>query len=143
MIVSDHSPCPPALKQRDSGSFAKAWGGIASLQHGLSVVWNGARSRGVPFERVATWMSENPARLVGLWGRKGAIAPGFDADLVLWHPQAEHTIAAAELLQRHPISPYLGATLPGAVEATYLRGTLISERGRIVGQPSGALLRRT
>ncbi|MBI2796083.1 MAG: allantoinase AllB [Gemmatimonadetes bacterium] len=142
MVVSDHSPCPPALKRLDTGSFAEAWGGIASLQHGLAIVWNGARARGAPVERLAGWMSEQPARLAGLWGRKGAIAPGFDADLVLWNPDGEHTVAAGDLLQRHPVSPYVGATLPGVVEATYLRGSLIYGEGRIMGEPRGELLRR-
>ena len=143
LVVSDHSPCVPALKRLETGSFADAWGGIASLQHGLSIVWSGARARALGVQHVVRWMSENPARLAGLWTRKGAIAPGFDADFVLWHPDEEHTIAAAELQQRHHISPYVGVRLPGVVEATYLRGTLVYQRGAIMGPPSGQRLART
>ena len=142
-VVSDHSPCPPALKRLDTGSFADAWGGIASLQHGLSVVWNGAHARGCTVHQLVTWMSEHPAKLAGVWPRKGAIAPGFDADFVLWHPEQEHTVVASELQQRHHVTPYLGARLPGVVEATYLRGTLVYQRGVIMGPPSGQRLART
>lgn len=141
-VVSDHSPCPPEMKQRESGSFAHAWGGISSLQLGLSIVWNGMRARGIPLERLARWMSAHPARLAGLSHRKGALAPGHDADLVVWHPEREFTVRAESLLHRHALTPYLGARLPGVVEATYLRGECIYERGAVGASPRGTLLSR-
>ncbi|HKG93808.1 MAG TPA: allantoinase AllB [Gemmatimonadaceae bacterium] len=128
MIVSDHSPCPPAMKGREAGDFFAAWGGIASLQLGLSVVWTEMRARGIPVERVARWMSEAPARLVGLGERKGRIAAGFDADFVLFDPDAERVVDPAALLHRHPVTPYAGRRLFGSVEATYLRGSLAYDR---------------
>ena len=141
MIVSDHSPCPPSMKQRESGDFFAAWGGIASLQLGPSVVWQGMRARGLPFECLARWMSDAPARLAGLEGRKGRIAPGYDADLVLWDPDAEWTVEAERLLHRHKLTPYLGRRLPGVVEATYVRGELAYDRrGGPVGVPGGQLI---
>jgi allantoinase len=142
MVVSDHSPCPPALKHLDTGDFSMAWGGIASLQHGLSVVWNGMRQRQLDIERLAAWMSAAPARLAGLSHQKGSIAAGRDADFVVWHPDREFTVRAESLQQRHAITPYLGARLPGVVEATYLRGTKIHERGAIVAPLRGRLLAR-
>lgn len=128
MIVSDHSPCPPAMKRRDVGDFFVAWGGIASLQLGASVVWTAMRERGIPIDRLAHWMSDAPARLAGLDSRKGRIGEGSDADFVLFDPDAELTVTREMLLHRHPLTPYLGARLRGVVEATYVRGALAFDR---------------
>lgn len=141
-VVSDHSPCPPAMKQRESGDFMAAWGGIASLQHGLPVVWTGMRARGLPLERLAEWMSAAPARLLGLAHRKGRIAPGHDADFVVWTPEQEFTVRAEALLQRHPLTPYLGVRLFGVVNATYVRGRRVFTRGLGVEGVHGQLLHR-
>lgn len=142
MIVSDHSPCPPAMKRGESGDFAAAWGGIASLQVGLSVVWNGMRARGIPLERMAQWMSATPAHLAHLSHRKGAIAKGRDADLVVWRPEEEFTLRPERLLQRHVMTPYLGARLPGVVQATYLRGERIYQPSGVGAAARGTLLAR-
>ena len=85
-VVSDHSPSPPELKFLDEGDFSKAWGGIASLQLGLSVVWTLAQRRGCSITDVSRWMSTNPAQFVGLGDTKGVISPGYDADLVVFDP---------------------------------------------------------
>ncbi|MDQ3521687.1 MAG: amidohydrolase family protein, partial [Gemmatimonadota bacterium] len=140
MIVSDHSPCPPAMKALDTGSFMQAWGGIASLQLGLSVIWAGARTRDYTFQHLAEWMSRAPARLAGLKGCKGAIAPGCDADLVIWDPDVEYQVDAGMLHHRHKLSPYLGQLLPGVVRAPYLRGQRVYERGRFPSGPTGRVL---
>ena len=128
MIVSDHSPCPPILKRRDVGDFFVAWGGIASLQLGSAVVWTAMRNRGLPIERLVEWMSAAPAALAGLETRKGAIAPGYDADLVLFDPDGVVDVRADMLLHRHAMTPYLGASLRGTVEATYVRGKRAYDR---------------
>ena len=128
MIVSDHSPCPPILKRRDAGDFFVAWGGIASLQLGASVVWTAMRERGLTIQRLAQWMGQGPARLVGLEGRKGQIKAGCDADLVLFDPDTDFLVRSDALLHRHPVTPYLDARLRGAVEATYVRGALAYDR---------------
>ena len=128
MIVSDHSPCLPSMKQRDSGDFFAAWGGIASLQLGLSIVWTAMRERGLPMERLVRWMCEAPANLVGLEGSKGRLTPGCDADLVLFDPDAAWTVDGARLFHRHPVTPYHGMRLVGRVESTYLRGRLAYDR---------------
>jgi allantoinase len=144
MIVSDHSPCPPILKRRDVGDFFVAWGGIASLQLGSSVVWTAMCERGLPFERLVHWMSEAPALLAGLDARKGRIAPGYDADLVIFDPDDTFTVRADALLHRHPVTPYLGARLRGAVHATYVRGTLAYDRRTgPAATPRGQLLLHT
>ena len=124
LVASDHSPCPPNMK-RTHGDFFSAWGGIASLQLSLSAVWTGARSRGVPPERLAHWMSAAPARLAGLGAKKGAIAEGYDADIVVWDPDARFVVDPAKLFHRHPVTPYAGRELYGVVRATYVGGRLV------------------
>jgi allantoinase len=141
-VVSDHSPAPPAMKLREEGDFLRAWGGIASLQLRLSAIWTGARVRGYPPERLAAWLCTGPARLAGLAGRKGAIAAGHDADLVLWHPEKEFVVSETFLRHRHAITPWLGRRLAGVVEATYLRGERVYARGAADPPPRGRLLTR-
>jgi allantoinase len=140
MVVSDHSPSPPELKRRDTGNFARAWGGISSLGLALPVVWTEARRRGHSLSDVARWMSLAPARLARLESCKGAIAPGQDADLVVFDPEAEWTVVPEDLRHRHKLSPYAGRRLSGVVEATYLKGEKIWENGRDIGGPAGELL---
>jgi allantoinase len=128
LIASDHSPCPPAMKRLDTGDFMAAWGGIASLEIGLAAVWTEARRRGFGPLDVTRWMSERPARLAGIGRTKGRIAPGYDADLVAWDPDAEWTVDPERLFQRHPVTPYARRTLAGVVERTWLRGVVVHER---------------
>jgi allantoinase len=134
-VVSDHSPCTAELKRRGGGDFAQAWGGIASLQLGLSAVWTGARLRGHALADVARWMAEAPARRVGL-DRKGRILVGADADLVRFAPDERFTVDASRLHHRNPGSAYDGRELVGAVRQTWLRGVPTD------GEPRGRLLRR-
>ena len=143
-VVTDHSPSSLDLKCVDSGNFMKAWGGISSLEIGLSAVWTAARARGHTPVDVARWMSEAPAKLVGLYGKKGAIAKGFDADICVWDDTSVRTIDVQTLQHRHKISPYDKKDLFGVVHATYLRGTPIYlkteasqslRRGRILLRP--------
>jgi allantoinase len=140
LIATDHSPAPPSLKHLEDGDFVRAWGGIASLQIGLAVVWTGAVSRGVPIERVVTWMSAAPARLAGLDGTKGSIAVGHDADLVIWDPDAEAIVDAATLCHHHSITPYDGRRLRGRVRTTILRGDVIFDAEACVGAPRGRII---
>ena len=127
LIASDHSPCPPEMKETE-GDFFSAWGGIASLQLSLSAVWTGARARRVKPERIAQWMSVAPARLAGLQSRKGALAAGYDADIVVWDPEARFVVDPTELLHRHKVTPYAGRELFGMVSATYVAGRRIFGR---------------
>jgi allantoinase len=133
-VVTDHSPCTPELKR---GDFATAWGGVSSLQLGLSAVWTAARARGHGLEDVVRWMAEGPAALAGLSGRKGRIAPGADADLVAFDDTAAFTVDPAGLRHRNPVTPYAGRTLTGTVLATWLRGQIVDPEG---DAPRGELL---
>lgn len=140
LVASDHSPAPPALKHLDDGDFLAAWGGIASLQLALPVMWTGANQRGIPFERLAEWMCARPAKLAGLAQRKGTIAPGQDADLVIVDPDREFTVDPSRLYHRHAITPYDGARLLGVVETTMLRGEIVYDNGTCTGSPAGRLI---
>jgi len=142
MIVSDHSPCPPELKLSDSGDFMRAWGGIASLELRLPVMWTAARQRGFSLEHLTEWLCRGPARLVGLERRKGAIQVGADADFVVWNPEASFRVDAAKLHHRHKLTPYAGQVLNGLVEATFVRGEKVYDRGEFPAGPVGALLLR-
>jgi allantoinase len=141
-VVSDHSPSPPAMKCRNSGDLFRAWGGIASLQLGLPVMWTKFRGRNYSFHHIVRWMSRGPARLAGLEGHKGAIAAGYDADIVIWNPEKRFIVRPKMLHHRHKLTPYANHALRGVVEATFLRGEMIYDRGRFLGTPRGALLRR-
>jgi len=140
MVVSDHSPAPTTMKVRTSCDFTHAWAGISSLQLSLPATWTGAVARQYSLEQVTDWMCRIPARLAGL-DRKGAIEPGYDADLVVFDPDAEFTVEA-EALHDGRQTPYVGSHLRGVVERTYLRGHRIYERGRAFEKPAGRALAR-
>jgi allantoinase len=146
MVTTDHSPCPPAMKRRDEGRWDLAWGGIASLGLALPVMWTALERRGTGskagMEQLAAWMAAAPARLAGLTGRKGALAAGADADLVVFDPDAAWTVAADHLHFRHKFSPYLGAELHGRVLETWLRGEQVFGRDGFAGLPRGKELVR-
>ena len=140
LVATDHSPAPRTLKHVDDGDFVAAWGGIASLQLGLSAVWTGAHARGQSPLALSRWLAEAPARLAGLYPVKGVIAPGADADLVVWDPDAESTIDAAALYHRHAITPYHDCRLRGRVVTTIMRGNVIYAESTLIGPALGRLL---
>jgi allantoinase len=148
LIVSDHSPATSELKQLDTGDFGVAWGGIASLQLGLSIIWSEARQRGYELTDVTRWMAAAPARLVGLdradGGQppKGAIAVGHSADLVVFAPEETFLVDPARLEHRNPISPYATDRLQGVIRQTWLRGELVYA-GADSTEPSAARFTRT
>ncbi|CAN5465408.1 allantoinase AllB [soil metagenome] len=119
MIVSDHSPCAPQYK--GSGDFGVAFGGISSLQLGLRAVWTQALRQGMDLADVCRWMAERPAALAGLTDR-GRIAVGARADFVVFDPAARNRVDATQLHHRHPVTPYDGLELQGAVLQTWLAG---------------------
>ena len=137
MVVTDHSPCPPAMKRLEEGNFKAAWGGIASLSVALPLMWTEANRRGFGLAEIAKWMAERPAQLAGCDGRKGKIAAGFDADFAVCDPEAEFAVTEERLHYRHRVSPYLGEKLRGVVKATYLRGEAVFEEGEFLGEARG------
>jgi allantoinase len=156
LVATDHSPAPASLKC--GGDFRRAWGGIASLELSVAAIWTTVRGwsppsashpyefaptfvpwRDInPLERVGRWMSAAPAALAGL-SRKGRIAPGCDADLIVFDPDAEWTVDPARMQQRHKVTPYAGRHLCGAVRTTFVRGVRVWDEGRIVTSGAGRL----
>ncbi|KAF3835736.1 hypothetical protein F7725_028294 [Dissostichus mawsoni] len=119
MVVSDHSPCTPDLKKLERGDFTEAWGGISSLQFGLPLFWSSASKRGFQLSDVVRLLSRNTAQLSRLDNQKGSLAPGYDADLVIWDPERE---------------------FEGVVCATLVRGQLVYREGCFCPEPLGKLL---
>jgi allantoinase len=141
LVVTDHSPCPPSMKQLESGSFKSAWGGIVSLSVALPLMWTDAGARGFTLRDIARWMAEGPAKLAGCDASKGKLGAGKDADFVVFDPEAEFVVTPERLHYRHPVSAYLGEMLRGVVKATYLRGKPVYAEGKFPGEPSGKELR--
>lgn len=141
MVVSDHSPCTPQLKKLDEGDFLGAWGGISSLQLGLSVLYTHVRERKLSLGRMCQWNCRAPAALAGLSGFKGQLDVGFDADVVLWDDRASFTVDGAALKHRHKVTPYAGQTLFGVVHATFVGGREAYDRALgLAARPHGRFL---
>jgi len=143
MVVSDHSPCPPGMKLRETGDFLAAWGGISSLQLRLPIAWTEARRRGFSIKDLARWLCSAPSSLVGLARRKGVIETGHDADFVIWNPEKQFRVEPNALHHRHKLTPYHDRILQGVVEKTFLRGRKIYDAGEFLGEPHGILLTQT
>jgi allantoinase len=137
MIVTDHSPCPPAMKRLDSGRFDLAWGGIASISLAASIIHTECFRRGFTLDDIVRWMSSAPAALAGISHRAGALEVGRDANFVIFDTDAEFIVTPDKLHYRHAISPFLNKTLRGAVKATYLRGETVYREGSFAPKPSG------
>ena len=143
LVGSDHSPCPPELKLLSAGDFSKAWGGVAGLQLTLPAAWTNLKDAGITLEALAQRLSSRPAEMLGLGKRKGKIAAGFDADLVVWNPEESLHVDGTQLFHRHDVTPYDGVELYGAVKTTYVRGHRVFDCGELVSdQPLGRLISR-
>ncbi|MBY9079470.1 allantoinase AllB [Paenibacillus sp. HN-1] len=136
-VTSDHSPCPPELKNHSN--MFRAWGGISGVQNTMELlVDEGHLKRGIPLPQIGRLLAEAPARRFGLYPDKGSIRIGADADLALLDLNRSYTLAAGDLLQRHKHSPYLNRTIGCKVKRTLLRGRVIySEAAGIVGDSAG------
>lgn len=139
-VITDHSPCLPALKLAESGDFDAAWGGIASLQLGLPAVWTEGSKRGATLLQLFRWMSQAPAEFAGLAGKKGRIASGYDADFLVFGPDEALLVEPERLFFRHKVSPYLGQRLLGRVHSTVLRGECVYDGEQHPGPARGAHL---
>ena len=117
-----------------------AWGGISALQFSLPVMWTNFRARGFGLNDLVRLMSEAPAKLAGLDDRKGKLAPGFDADLVVWDPDATFTVNPELVYHRHKLTPYSGREVYGRVAAVYVRGEPVYDRGVFASEPAGQLI---
>jgi len=141
-VATDHSPAPPDLKQMESGDFTTAWGGIASLQLALPVLWTAASKRGASLNDLVRWLSENPAKLIGLSQRKGRIAVGYDADLLVLSPDKTFEVSAEMMHHKHKVSPYICQELRGVVEQTFLKGRQVYQNPQFTQLNQGEILTR-
>jgi len=141
-VVTDHSPATPDLKKIESGNFKEAWGGIASIQFSLPVVWTAAKKRGFTLNQIVALMSTHVATFIGLEQSKGKIQKGYDADLVVWNPEQNFSVKTSDIQYRHKISPYVGQELSGVVKQTYLGGKKVYENGNFIPLPQGKIIRR-
>jgi len=139
-ITSDHSPCTPELKNLEAGDFEKAWGGISSIQFTLPVIWTECKARGFSIDQLINWMSAAPAKFIGKDQQKGQISPGFDADLVCWNPDEKYIIQKEAIHHKNKLTPYEGESLYGVVNATFLRGQKVYEKGEFLGNPTGKII---
>ena len=138
IISSNHSPVPASMKTDEN--FFAAWSGISSCQSTLSLLLSeGYHKRHVPLALIAAATGASVARRFRL-PQKGKLVPGAEADFALVDLQQSYILTANQLFYRHPQSPYLGRALRGKVVQTFLRGTLIYDRGQIVSEPNGRLL---
>ncbi|KAK6337929.1 hypothetical protein TWF696_001405 [Orbilia brochopaga] len=124
-VVSDHSPCTPDLKLVGDGDLFKAWGGISTVGLGLSVLWTEGKKRGVDLCQISKWTSEETARQVGLLGRKGKLAAGYDADICVFDPESSFRVTKSEMQFKNKLTPYEDKVLDGIVCETWLRGKKI------------------
>lgn len=129
-VVSDHSPCTPDLKQPGEMNFMEAWGGIASVQFGLSLFWTEGSDRGFTLQDVVKYLCIGPALQASLLHRKAALKVGYDADFVIWNPNETFKIDESMIYHKNKITPYIGKTLRGKVHKTVLRGKVIFEDGK-------------
>lgn len=142
LVVSDHSPCTPDLKFLEAGDLKKAWGGISSLQFRLPAVWTEAQKRGFNLNDIVDWLCKNPAQFLGMANRKGSLAAGFDADIVIWDPRKKFKLSPDSIEHKHKVTPYEGRELQGMVHRTYLQGEVIYGDGKVSENPSGKILVR-
>ncbi|KAI5793733.1 hypothetical protein DFH27DRAFT_595749 [Peziza echinospora] len=141
-VVSDHSPCTPGLKMLDKGDFFQAWGGISTVGLGLSVLWTEGRARGVGMVDLWRWTAYMTSKQVGLLGRKGALEPGWDADVCVFDPEGSFVVTQSQMHFKNKLTPYENKTLHGVVAETWLRGKRIYRNGEFeeTQGPRGELL---
>ena len=139
-VATDHSPSTPDLKELKSGDFIKAWGGIASLQFSLPVLWTAARKRNCSLNDITKWLCENPAKLIGMQKSKGKIAKGYDADIIVLDEKRTFSVTEDIIQHKHKITPYLNEELLGVVEQTYLSGEKVFDSGKFLHLNKGKII---
>ena len=133
-IASDHSPCPPSMKQTDD--IWSAWGGLHGVQTLLpALLTEGVHARGMSLPRLTTLSAATPARRLGLYPRKGVLDPGSDADLILVDMDRSWSLESTDLRTRWQVSPFIGREFRGRVVATFVRGTAVWRDGTVCVEP--------
>ncbi len=140
-VVSDHPRAPPSSSGSKPATSTPPGAGSRARSSACRSSGPTPAAGASRAERLADWLCRGPARLAGL-RRKGEIARGFDADLVIWDPDASFRVEPPILQHRHKVTPYAGEELHGVVQATYLRGEKVYERGELPAEARGRWLKR-
>ena len=142
-LNTDHCSFTLAQKELGRSDFTRIPGGLPGVETRLELLYSyGVAAGRISKEKMVELLSANNAKLYGLWGRKGAVAPGFDADLVLYDPRGERALRAAGLITRVDYSPYEGFPVNGRIRQVWLRGRLAAEEGRVLETSAGQYLSR-
>ena len=142
-VATDH--CSFTLEQKRMGreDFTKIPGGLPGVEdRGVLLYTAGVAAGRIDEAAMCRLLSENAAKLYGCWPRKGVIAPGSDADIVIYDPAAEGAITAADHIQNVDYNPYEGIPARGNIHQVYLRGTLAVDRGQVLAGPDGQFIPR-
>ena len=142
-ISTDH--CPFCMKEKElgKGDFSKIPNGAPGVETRLYLTYEGVRSGKISLNRWVQLNSAGPAKLFGLFGKKGTLAPGADGDVVVWDPEKRHTLSARTHHTRADYNPYEGREVVGACSQVFSRGKLIVENGSYVGKKGdGRFLKR-
>ncbi len=144
MVGTDHcSFHMDSQKTRGISDFTRIPGGVPGVEHRPALFYHfGINSGRTGVEQMCRLLSERPARLFGMYPKKGVLAPGSDADVVVWNPEAEWRVTAADQVQKVDYTPYEGMKLKGRAEKVFLRGRLAAENGRICQETKGKYLFR-
>lgn len=135
MIVADHAP---STKQDKSKGMENIWAcpfGIPGVETVLPMMLTGVNEGKVSLERVVAARSEIPAKVYGLWPRKGNLNLGADADFVLVDLHAERVLRDEDVIAKVGWTPYAGRRVKGLPVKTFVRGQLVAENGKPVGKP--------
>lgn len=138
ILTSDHSPCPPEMKQSDTNNMFEMWGGISGCQNNVDLMFDEAvKKRGVSVSEFSKMIATKPAEIFNL-ATKGRMKVSYDADIILLDPNKSYTVQAEDLYYRHQHSPYVGRDINCRVTKTFVRGQLVYdiEKG-IVSEPIG------
>lgn len=144
VLASDHAPYTKKMKLDPSLDITKPRPGVSNLQVMFPMLYSeGVRGGKITLEKFVALSSTNAAKLFGLFPRKGTIAVGSDADLVLWDPDETRTIRVQDMFSRSDFSIYEGIEVTGWPKVTILRGEVVYQKGRILGKPGfGEILLR-
>ena len=142
-ISTDHCAFTLAQKDAGRGDFTKIPGGLPGVEARGELVYSfGVTTRKISLATMCKVLSENPAKLYGMFPRKGVIAPGADADIVVYDPQADHILRAEDMVSRAGYTPYEGFVTHGSVSQVWLRGKLMVENSHVIGEQEGQYIVR-
>ncbi|MFT3692776.1 MAG: dihydropyrimidinase [Kofleriaceae bacterium] len=135
VVATDHCPfCMKDQKELGRGDFSKIPNGMPGVETRLHLLWEGVTKGKISMNRFVEITSTAPAKIFGMYGQKGTIAPGADADVVVWDPNKPKTLGVSTLHMKVDYSPFEGRTVPGSPSHVFSRGELIVQNDKWVGK---------